>query len=492
MKHVKQIKQIKRISLYSLLSLGLVLSVAWAITLLRVTIPQPLSINLVGNSSAPLPKPNLEVLSPISDAKIYFNDDTGRMNAEVTPWMLGTKALGGWHTYLISTFDTYLCSTPNNIFNLSVEESIKNRGCTPRTEPGLNPETLSQIGTIPLWRRDYHGVFSAHLIPTANNTTTLYSVNHSESYNNANLKSIYPTLPGCVPVADMGYGKLPCEPKYWWGSYNAWITLSSMPWTYPNLVSPTRFTDLGPITWPSNGYIESLDKKVTWIKATDGGVRHPSSIIKDNYLYIFYEDLSQGSEDQGRGPGIKVMRAPVTTQGINPQDFRAYYKGEFLDPTLPSGFKLPTYYNSLSQKGPRTSNLFPSLVRTVSNATLGTKRTGGRQIGEIISFSVAKVESTPYYLGVAHELNRGITLRLSTDLINWSEPTLVPGTEADWWQGNVDLQKYVFLYPRLANKNGDSNVSINASEFYLLGTQTKSHNGVEAKIVNTLKLKLNL
>lgn len=268
--------------------------------------------------------------------------------------------------------------------------------------------------------------------------------------------------------------------------------MSRMPWTYNNLTSNKKFDDLGPITWPSNGYIESLDGNKTWIKATDGGVRHPSSIIKDNYLYVFYEDLSQGKESDGRGPGIKVIRAPINNGDVDPNSFMAYYNGNFSENSLPRGFNLPTYYKSLSQKGPRTSSLFPDLNKFAPQSTQGSKRVGARLVGDITNFSVARVEGTDYYLGVAHELSRGVTLRLSRDLTSWSNPVVVPGTAENWWLGKTDLQKYPLLYPRLANKNGDSNVSINPNEFYIIGTQTKPRNSSEAKVVNQIKLKLSL
>ncbi len=448
---------------------------------------EPVAINYVGKQPT-LPSPIVNVKSSIAESKMYFNDDTGRMNAEVTPWSLGTKATGGWYTYLISTFQSYMCSTPNNIFSLTTEEKLVNRGCKLRTSPDISSYSPNKF--MPLWKRDYVGVFSAHLIPTSNNAATLYSINHNESFNNADAHVFNSSIPTCLAADDMGYGKLPCTPNYWWGSYNAWITMSSMPWNYQNLTSATLFSHHGPITWPSNGYIESLDGNATWIKATDGGVRHPSSIVKDNYLYVFYEDLSQGSEPAGRGPGIKVIRAEITASGISPNSFKAYYNGDFVDNALPPNFNLDTYYRSISRKGPRASSLFPELNKTAPQPTLGTKRSGPRTIGDVVSFQVAKINNSPYYLGIAHELSRGVTLRLSTDLVNWSNSSIVPGTESNWWSGGVDLQKLPFLYPRLSNKNGDSNTVIDADEFYILGTQTKNHNGVEAKIVNTMRLSV--
>lgn len=484
-----------KLNLLQILVFATTLSVGYYYFLNKQLKPEPVGINLIGNTNSSLAQPSIITLSGITESKMYFNDDRGIMNAEVTPWALETKKTGGWHTYLTSTYNTFMCTTPNNIFDLKNEDNLASRNnCTLRLEPGLKPNKFTSSNSVPLWYRDYHGTFSAHLISNANKDIQLYSINHSESYNNDSLAIRFPnqTTPPCIPVEDMGYGKLPCGSNNWWGSYNAWITLSRMPWTYNNLTSNKQFEDLGPITWPSNGYIESLDGNKTWIKATDGGIRHPTSIIKDNYLYVFYEDLSQGKESDGRGPGIKVIRAPITNGVVDPNSFKAYFNGNFTENSLPAGFNLPTYYSSLNQKGPRASSLFPELTKTAPQPTLGTKRTGARQVGDIVSFSVARVEGTDYYLGVAHELSRGVTLRLSRDLTSWSNPVVVPGTAENWWLGKTDLQKYPLLYPRLANKNGDSNVSINPNEFYIIGTQTKPRNSSEAKVVNQIKLKLSL
>lgn len=463
--------------------------------LLKTTLtPRKASINVIGVPQNTLANPVVSVLTPITESKLYFNDDTGVMNAEVTPWALGTKRLGGWYTYLTSTYDTFMCSTPSNIFTLKTTENITdNKNCILRQEPEISPSNLGALGSIPLWKRDYYGTFSAHIIKIKSLGDMVYSINHGESYNNSDLAIRFPSSqkPPCVAVANMGYGSLPCEPNYWWGSYNAYISLSSMPWNYTNLIGNTKFSDLGPITWPSNGYVESLDGGKNWIKATDGGIRTPTSIIKDNYLYVYYEDLSLGKESEGRGPGIKVIRAPITDNGIDPKSFKAYYNGGFSQPSLPQGFNLPTYYNSLAARGPRSSNIFPGLVRQAPK-TLGTGRTDSRTINDVISFSVAKVNGTPYYLGVGHDLSQGTTLRLSTDLVTWSNPTVIDGTQSDWWSGKVDLQSVPLLYPRLMNNDGDSNNDIDPQEFYVVGTQTKLRGSNDAKIVNFVKLKLTL
>jgi hypothetical protein len=426
---------------------------------------------------------------------MYFNDWTARpiMNAEATPWALGTHRAGGWYSFLVSTAATYLCATPDNVFELTSEKNIADTStCRLKQRAAINGRNAPNANNLPLWRRDYYGALSGHLLETGPNNWTIYLINHGELQNDD--PAMFPGSNGlatCAPAPDIGYGSLSCGAVNWWGSYNAFITMSSIPFTQSALAgSEAVTTDYGPITWPSNGYIESLDGGATWIKATDGGVRHPSSILKDGYIYVFYEDLSQGKESEGRGPGIKVIRAPVTSSGIDPTSFRTYFENTFTDPALPPGYDVSSYHKKWSTKGGRSGSLFPLNV-VPALPTPGTARPDMRHVSDIFSFSVARVNGTDLYLGVANELAKGVTIRLSKDLLHWGEPTVVPGTGLNFWAGGVDLQRLPLLYARPANADGDSNTDIEPNDFYIIGTQTAQHGATEAKVVNAIHLQLN-
>ena len=441
-------------------------------------------------------KPSITVLQPITQSKVYFNDWTAQpiMNAEVTPWALGTHRAGSWYSFLVSTGATYLCEFPNNIFNVSFEKSMADTNtCRLRQSAVINGSNAMNTDNIPLWRRDYYGAFSGHLLQTAPSSRTIYLINHGELDNDD--PEMFPGKNGlvnCAPAPDIGYGSLSCVGVNWWGSYNAFVTMSSIPFTEAALSgNESLATDYGPITWPSNGYIESLDEGATWIKATDGGVRHPSSIIKDGFIYVLYEDLSQGQESDGRGPGIKIIRAPITQSGIDPRSFKMYFENDFTESALPPGYDLARYYTKWSAKGGRSSSLFPNNV-VIAPPTPGTRRAQMRHLSDIFSFSVAKVNHTHWYLGVANESSKGVTIRLSKDLLHWSESTVVPGTESNYWAGGVDLQRLPLLYARLANSDGDSNTDIEAPDFYIIGTQTARRGDTVAKVVNLIHLQLNL
>ncbi len=448
------------------------------------------SILFTTRVAATPPRPDISQLENIEPSKIYFNnyETSNHFTAEVTPWNLSYSNPGGWKVYFISTYNTTLCTTPSNIFALSYTENIVDRGtCRTLTSPLLDSSTYNIAPTLPLWRRDYYGVFSAHLI-NKNSTPTIYTINHGEAgSNNSNMGE---KIPGCAPLPDMGYGELSCDPNLWWGSYNAFVSLSSFPFDTNNLSNPT-LQHFGPIAWPANGYIESLNGGTSYVKATDGGIRQPTGFVDNNYLYVYYEDLSQGDPALGRGPGLKVIRAPITSQGVDPSTFKTYYNRAWTDSALPPGFELDRYYNSFSVKGGRSSDILNSTLRMVG-PTPGSGRSYQRKIADVISFSVAKVHNTPYYIGVGFDMSVGATLRLSTDLVNWSAPTLIPGSNYDFWSGS-DIQKTPLLYPRLARISGDSNEVIDANDFYVIGTQTRSVPGTfDQKMVVATRLKLNL
>jgi len=221
--------------------------------------------------------------------------------------------------------------------------------------------------------------------------------------------------------------------------------------------SQTPFTDLGPVVWPANGYVDA-GKKATYL-----GILHPSSIIKDGYLYVFFRDTSLGQDSEGRGPGPKVARAPITSTGVDPKSFKTYYNGAFTDSALPQGFDKNNIMNYFNKKGGRSSSLF---VRDYSP----------QYITNTYSFAVAKIKNNPGYLGVSNDLIKGLSFRFSLDLVNWSNDTVLS-------QGGAAGDSGPFMYARLADINGDSSSEIDPQDFYVIGTQNH--------IVNKMHLKLN-
>lgn len=413
------------------------------------------------------PKPTISVLDSISPVKLYFNDDTGFRDAEITPWSLENKKLGGNYLYLVTSYNTHLCDTISNIFSLTSYEKVTS--CKLRQTSAITPKTATLDPNAPIWSRDYSGSFSGHLVNT-NNGYVLFSINHHELLNN----NYFPSQP-CRQAPDLGYGVFPCTTNNTDISYNAFVGMSSFAFDINNFNSNNLFLDSGPIVWPANGYVDAGKK------ATNLGILHPSSIIKDGYLYVFFRDTSYGTA-AGRTKGLKVARAPITTSGIDPHSFKTYFQGSFTDSALPSGFSTAQILNYFSVKGGRSSPLFDN-----SNSPEGEP--------DVYSFSAAKLTGTKYFLGVGQDLRLGITLRLSTDLVHWGNQTVIPGTEFNYFTdgGTSAFIKEPFMYPRLASADGDSNVEVDPNNFYVIGTSTATNPfspDHQAKIVNRMKLKL--
>jgi len=413
--------------------------------------------------------PSITTLSSIELSKLYFNDDTGYRDVEITPWSLENHKLGGDYLYLITSYNTHLCSYPSNFLNLS--SITKLSSCKLRQTSPITPNTQNFTSTPSLWTRDYYGAFSGHLLNNSSQEWKIYAINHGELLNN----NYFPTQP-CRLAPDIGYGSLPCTEANHTLSYNAFVGMSEFPWTLQNLNSDNHFTDLGPIAWPANGYVEN-GKKSTFL-----GILHPASIIKDNFIYVYYRDTSSGDQSSGRGAGLKLARAQISDSGINPLSFKTYFKTDFIDSALPPGFNKSNILDFFSKKGGRASSLFDS-----TNSLNGSP--------DVYSFSVAKIAGSNLYLGVAQDLGLGITLRFSDDLIHWSQETIVAGTDFNYFTGGgtPEFIKEPFMYPRLLNSNGDSNVEIDPNDFYIIGAsngQNPFNPGLNARVVNQIHLKL--
>lgn len=110
-----------------------------------------------------------------------------------------------------------------------------------------------------------------------------------------------------------------------------------------------------------------------------------------------------------------------------------------------------------------------------------------------------RIDDTPWFLG-SHSLGgqysslgAGTTLYHSNDLVHWSDPTVIPGTENNYNAGGIELSRVPFNYSRFANSNGDTNSEIDPNDFYVTGTTITSNPfnpSQDARIVNTVHLKL--
>jgi len=361
--------------------------------------------------------------------------------AECPPWLL---SLGNTVRFYFTTNNTFSADLIDGKSFLSDIDALD-----PATARLVTTDTLGrgtarmllpeEIDPKPYWRHIYYGLFTAHLVdmPAAGEKAVI-GIIHGENKNEILNGYRYDNTvkPPQEYSLDQYCGYTP-EGGYrdYWPAYFGFIGMAYSPLS-EKAGSNLLGHDLGPIVWPSDGYLRDDHEQAS------AGVRHPSSIVEGGYLYVYYLDESRSSED-GRQQGIKVARAKLDPMA-EPGDFYTYYAGEFGESALPENFDRNDR-SFFYEKGGRSSKVIPT------NA---------------VRFSVAKVKGTPYYLGVEERLelgDMGIYLRASTDLVNWSDGVLVPGTKFDEWISGL------YHYPIMVNRDFTSNTEIDADGFYILG-----------------------
>ncbi len=289
------------------------------------------------------------------------------------------------------------------------------------------------------WRRNYNGIFSAHVIEDTREQPILFAVSHGENKNELIKGYLYQnsvrTSFKADPKNPLTYsGGNPYQDC--WEAYFGFLNGNWIEYSKETDWGNKYLNDLGPIAWPSAGYINKDGTQAS------NGLRHPSSIIHDGYLYIFVLDASlDGSA------GIKLIRA-LLKDLKNPQHYEAWSDGKWL-PALPEGFRKELAADYFATKGPESTPVFTPDRNTVR-------------------FSVAKFnDAQQSFVGVEEFLTSDgaihAALRYSKDLKKWSERSIFY-TAGSWEHSEL-------RYPIFLNKDGSSNTEIDKDEFYILGTK---------------------
>lgn len=341
---------------------------------------------------------------------------------EVPPWVVG----GCWRGYYaIEGTNTVFISTPNNLIDGSAGGSCD---VSPVKNPSESDFMFLTHGArmyAVMARRDvmhmshYAGIFSAHAI-TMGDKAKIVSFVHGENKGPENSM-----MPG---VSDP------------WDSYFSFVNLAWVDNTLDNSWGWQSYHDEGPVLWPSAGYTNP-----SGTAKTSQGIRHPSSIIHDNYLYIFYKEENLPSVwGIGKDPGVKLARVALGDV-LHPSAYEVFFDGSWI-PSLPYGLNKTNIHQYRGVPGA------PSSVVT-----------GGY---ETHRFSVAKVRNTDYFLGV-EEYAIGnqviIALRKSYDLVNWGPRYEVWRDYGGWESGRVH-------YPIFLDKDGWTNTEIDEDRFFILGS----------------------
>jgi hypothetical protein len=366
---------------------------------------------------------------------------------EVPPWIIP----GGWRSY-------FFVDGQRGSVGSSPADMISNNTIFVSTGPTTvtQQDGCTAANMFP-WRRNYYAVYSAQYFNHPSAGTVSLGFIHGE-----NLSVVGSDQ---APVSCGGIG---------WDSYAGFVCGSWIPNTQATNWGQQYFSnDLGAIVWPSTGYFLPNGQKSSL------GVRHPSSIqADDGYMYVYYKDQShyvvnghpEFPWEDGRHPGIKVARAPIS-DALNPQAYKCFYEdagGIHWNPSLPAGFTKALTTTYMYVQGPQAANV------------MGLETEGHYDYNR---FSVAKVNGTNYYLGVASYQDADdkgydahgnlvpklkVSLRYSYDLVHWTGNRVID-ISTDWTTSH-------FNYPIFLSTNGWSNTAIDANDFYVIGTSPSTIN----------------
>ena len=370
-----------------------------------------------------------------NEATPVYNKVNGKMYATIsTAWSYITEIAAGKSPL-----------TSSDAFTGSAVMSVS-REFSPPPGPSSNLKTPAQVNTHDnYWRRTYYGILDSVVVTGKDGKKYILAATHGENKNEIingqkyknNVKDLSTTY------GDTEYsGYVDGIYQDNWENYFGFIGLCIVPLDNANWKNMQSF-DKGPILWPAMGYLTADGQRTA-----SHGLRHPSLFVDKDWIYLYYLDTGGGSLGFGRDVGVKVARAPLSTLGA-PGSFKNYFYDNFEQPSLPSGYALNSR-DALKKMGSKAAN-----------TVIG---------GNITRFSVAKLNGTKYYLGVYEEIqNDGkvcIKLTASTDLVNWGPASTVPGTTYGSWEAG--RSHYTLMY----NLALDDHNNVDASGFYLMGTQS--------------------
>jgi hypothetical protein len=379
---------------------------------------------------------------------------------EVPPWILGGSK--DWRSYFfVNGLNGYIGSAPGSM--LSADPVILQTG------PVLVTSTLGGCARPAgqPWRQNYYGVYSAQYIDDPAQGPVTIGFLHAE--NKTSCDGGHVTCPNSIDTMHL---LNTCPAGDDWERYNSFVCAAWIPNGAATNWGQQYFPhDMGPIVWPSTGYLQPNGEKFTC------GVNTPSSIVYDGYVYLFFHDdgpygspglppFYPPATEEGRCEGIKLARAPLTN-ALDPHAWQVFYRNpegeETWHPSLPPGFTKETISRFWSTPGPKSTDIMGD---DIANRYLDVR------------FSVARVRGADYFIGVesyTDPADRRVkkALRYSTDLIHWTDRLRIIETAGDWTQSNLN-------YPIFLSSDGWSNNLVDSTDFYVVGTSSAIRNKVNA------------
>lgn len=385
---------------------------------------------------------------------------------EVPPWVLN----GGWRTYFfVDGRQSVLWSSEKSLTtNSTIDLKNYGRGPDVAVRPYIMEPFYSDRVKKYDWRRNYHTIFSAHVLWPRDAGRVLVGYCHSENKNEVSGDChqgnwITNTIQANTPVdcndRETWSGGKPYQDG--WKAYNGLLTAAWTPYTEQTNWGHSAFAnDMGPIAWPCTGYVTAGGIKCT------SGLRHPSSIVRGDSVYVFFVDNGPYGnnipQEEGRKGGVKVLRVHKDN-ALDAHGYQIYYK----DPrgqvhwsaSLPAGFTKEKMLDYVAVKGPKSTTLIND-----SGAYY-----------QVIRFSVARLKDRDAYVGVEQFIDdtdrtpQGtptwkVALRFSQDLVNWTGREMIVYKTNSWQESHLN-------YPVLLDKEGTSNTEVDAEDFYIVGSE---------------------
>lgn len=408
-----------------------------------------------------------EVTSVTFEAKAR---DKGKAKTEVPPWIIP----GGWKSYLfVDGSSTYIWSSPSPLTtNRSINFRQEGVGPYNVSKSYINTEAYHNLQPGFDWKRTYHAIYSAASFHHPNEGKVSLGFLHGENKNYVSgdaknpMSKKYPnTIQKNCPIDPFDRTTYSGGNPYieGWKAYNGIISAAWVPNNEATNWGQQFFSnELGPIVWPATAYVTNQGVKATC------GLRHPSSIVHNNYVYVYYVESGAYAnnipDEEGCHEGIKVARAPLN-DALNPLSYEVYYKApngvESWNRSLPGGFTKERMLDFITVKGGKATDI------------MGDTKNEAQEI----RFSVAKVENEHYFIGVEEFIDHTdnnlwkIAIRFSADLVNWTDRRFIVRSAPEWDQIRVN-------YPIFLSSDGWSNTEIDINDFYIIGTDPGVNNSV--------------
>ena len=425
-------------------------------------------------------------VTKINEGQKIFNIENFGYSPELTP-LVYRQENGQW-VYMVTTSWSWKCLSNKNLAfgDVLLNKIDCNLVSTPEAfgsvanNGDIGFKDLSCDSGDEVWRRTYDGVMGMVFLDDR-----VVLARYGENQNSGILggwvcNSVVKNIPMTGGYTEIGWPYTVfedgCVANYYngtyihcWDSFTSYVSVGWSPYNKNDgWVSKEKLTDLGPVVWPKDRYTNSDGSYYNM----HGSYGNPTLFRDGDNLYLF--TLTKGS-DMKPGDDLCVSMAKSKIGDKGEVASWSYANGS---KTVPDGFSKTSVKQFLDK-----SNNYVGCVNRASNTI---------QVKNPQHFSVAKIRGSNYYIaaeeGAYDKDGNGsldswlMGIRLSNNLIDWSDIKILESADGSWGNGN-------YAYPVFLDRNGETNSEIDAGEFYILGKRATNSKGYE---LNVMELSLNI